>query len=903
MEYILFPDLDYSAIKTFGGGKAANLAASTGCKGVSIPPWFCLSTSAFELFLTENAIRVAESSDEAQVTDSFLNAHFPASLKKELESALNKAQISSSFVAVRSSGIEEDSSDNSFAGQFSSFLFQRGIDNIIRSIKLCWASSYSDRAISYRKQRGIGTQQIGVGVVIQEMIDAEVSGVVFSKNPTRALNRDTVVISSVWGLGEGLVSGELDADVYEHDLRTGLNTKKLANKTHAIRCNPSGGISKAALAPELVSASSLTDEHAKQITGMAVQLEKHFGFPQDCEWAIRKGKLFLLQSRPITTLPPNAFFDPNVIGATPTLWDNSNIIESYSGVTSPLTFTFARAAYEQVYFQFCEVMGVPAKLIDAYASVFRNMLGLVRGRVYYNLINWYKLVLLLPGSSSNKGFMETMMGVKQSLSSTLQNKQDELFGFLKNPPHYSPLKKLIVYVVTIWRFIRIEQIITTFSKNFEKVYQETRKLNPRNLSLTDQINLYFNLYDKLLKRWQAPIINDYLCMLFFGLLKKLTASWLKDQKAESLQNDLLCGQGDLESTQPTKTLMRIAQAIDKDNPKERDHFLSLQPSEILAAVKAGRFVDFNKGLQEFLDKYGFRCVNELKLEEPDLYDDPAFIIAAVQSYVRTKAYSIDAMEKRELEIRESAEALVRTKLSGFRKIIFFWVLKQARSAVRTRENLRFARTKIFGIVRHLFRAMGANLVALKVLEEEKDIFLLTLDELFSFIEGRNPSIEFKPLVASRKIEFERYRKERALPGRFLTIGAAGASFRHPQIIAEMDLLSESGQSADPSTLSGTPCCPGIVEGAVKVVTTLDDARDLDGSILVTERTDPGWVPLYPSCAGLLIERGSLLSHSAVVARELGLPTIVGISGGLMTKLKTGMRVRMDGAKGEVKILG
>ena len=199
--------------------------------------------------------------------------------------------------------------------------------------------------------------------------------------------------------------------------------------------------------------------------------------------------------------------------------------------------------------------------------------------------------------------------------------------------------------------------------------------------------------------------------------------------------------------------------------------------------------------------------------------------------------------------------------------------------------------------------MGDNLVKLGEIENARDIFYLTVEEIFAYCEGRPISIRLAHIIRERKLEYAEYDKTLPPPDRLLTYGAAGASMRYANVLMDADLLrSELPLSNDPSILMGVPCSPGIVEGIVRVVTDLKDAIGINGEILVTARTDPGWVPLYPSCSGLLIERGSLLSHSAVVARELGLPTIVGISGGLMKKLKTGQRVRMDAAKGEVRLL-
>lgn len=191
---------------------------------------------------------------------------------------------------------------------------------------------------------------------------------------------------------------------------------------------------------------------------------------------------------------------------------------------------------------------------------------------------------------------------------------------------------------------------------------------------------------------------------------------------------------------------------------------------------------------------------------------------------------------------------------------------------------------------------------MNLLDHERDVFYLTVEELVAFVEGRGITGDIRNLARLRKAEYQVYEDSPAPPDRLLTFGAAGASMGYTAILAEGDLLRSTEVNSDPNVLTGTPCCPGVVEGVVRVVANLKDAEGLNGEILVTGRTDPGWVPLYPSCSGLLIERGSLLSHSAVVARELGLPTIVGVNGGLMTRLKTGMKVRVDAGKGEIRIL-
>jgi pyruvate,water dikinase len=304
----------------------------------------------------------------------------------------------------------------------------------------------------------------------------------------------------------------------------------------------------------------------------------------------------------------------------------------------------------------------------------------------------------------------------------------------------------------------------------------------------------------------------------------------------------------------------------------------------------------------FLDRYGFRCSNEQKLEENDLTDDPSFAFSNLQSYIKMKTYSVKEMEKKEKLIRTSAETKVKTHLKGLRLIIYFWFLKHTRNAVKNRENLRFARTKSFGLYRRLFREIGVKFKELELIENDKDIFYLYIDEILDSTRGCLPSLEFKVLIEARKKEFERYRQLNDPPERFITYGATSVSFKNPILINNSDLLKDKVRvSDDPNLIYGTSCSPGVVEGIARVVKDIHEAQGIEGEILITYRTDPGWVPLYPSCKGLIIERGSLLSHSAVVARELGLPTIVGVEGDIFKKIKTGDLIRLDATRGEIRI--
>jgi pyruvate,water dikinase len=264
---------------------------------------------------------------------------------------------------------------------------------------------------------------------------------------------------------------------------------------------------------------------------------------------------------------------------------------------------------------------------------------------------------------------------------------------------------------------------------------------------------------------------------------------------------------------------------------------------------------------------------------------------------RPEALDVDAMTAHEQSVRRAAEQRALSTLGPLRRIVFRHVLGCARLGVKNRENMRFARTRIYGLLRELIRALGRQLAAEAILHEANDVFYLTLDECWDYVKGTAVTTNLAALAALRRAEFDVYRQEtdRNPDDRFETYGMA----------YHKNLFCGHARMATPTAdgkLRGVGCCAGTVTGTVKVVRQPSDNLHLDGEILVAERTDPGWVPLYPSVSGLLIERGSILSHSAIVAREMGLPTIVGIPG-LVATLQTGQRVTMDGAAGTVQILG
>ncbi len=881
--------------KKEAGGKGYNLYVMSN-SGIPVPEWAVLGRSCYEAFVASAGIEPALAAtiarfeagqcDAKQASEEIAALILKTPLPADIRALAEKAYASvglDQMISVRSSAADEDSAAHSFAGQLSSFLYVKGIDDACRFLQECWASGYTDRSLIYRKENHIPLTGIAVAVVFQRMIDPDCSGVMFTCEPMQE-TLDQFVVSAVYGVGEGLVSGALDADSYWLNAKTGaVETQEIVDKVEAFRRTASGHCSAAPVDENLVKAAVLDRQKLLQLHQLGQNVLARYRTPQDIEWAFENNKLYALQTRPVTTLNRNLTGYPN-------LWDNSNIVESYGGVTSPLSFSFALENYKNVYIQFCEILSVPRNVVKEMEYYLGNMLGSINGRVYYNLYNWYKLVGVLPGFKQNREFMETMMGVGETLS-------DEIATRIK--PHESwdtPIgrfRKFKTGLAFLYYHFAIQKIVDKFLADFSHSYDIFRRKDYSRMSSDEIFEQYLAMNRVMLDKWKAPIINDFLCMVHFGMLKKLTGLWLTGLD-ENIQNDLLAGEGNLESALPTKTLIRMAGEV-AANEGLRRLIESTRDDHLLEVLKQSPYTDFYLKVCDYIDRFGFRCMSEMKLEEKDLFTDPAFLFVCLKNYLRSGTTNLEEYEKREKALRSTATTRVEKALQGWKKNVYFWSLEHARKAVRNRENTRFARTRAYGVARSMFQSMGEKLTGMGVLDKPTDIFFLTLQEIYGIHQGTLTAYNLKSVVSLRKGEYAEF--EGLEPKiRFQTRGPV---YWKNHFLDEPETPEvEAGADYD---LKGLACCPGIVEGIVRVVHSPNEDLSLDGQILVAKRTDPGWVPLFPSVSGLLVERGSLLSHSAIVAREMGIPAIVGIKG-LLNTLQTGMKIRFDGQTGTVKIL-
>jgi rifampicin phosphotransferase len=664
-----------------------------------------------------------------------------------------------------------------------------------------------------------------MAVIVQRMVTGEASGVAFGIDPIGG--GDVVVVTAARGLAAAVVDGDALTDTW-HVARDG---------TIAARTIAEPGWTRAVL----------DDTQVNAVASLARRIANAAGGPQDVEFTFAGGRLWALQARPVTA----------AAGVPVAIWDDSNIAESYGGVVGALTYSFARHAYAGAYRAFFRFAAVPRDAIDAHAETFEGLVGRIEGRMMYDLVRWYRMLALLPGYRLNRRLMEEMMGVREAIPAELADTiaQSCRRGKLRDATMLARTAVALAIAA-----VRLPGDVRRFHTHVETTLGGGPPLD--RASLTELAGEYRRLERALLERWNVPIANDFFVMLSFGLLKGAAERWCGDV---TLAPALLAGSGGMTSAEPARAVQRLA-ALDAAGDRDA----------------------FAREFAAYVARFGDRCESELKLESPTLHDDPQPLLEAIARL--RGAANVDPSGAAE-RMRADAEKRARTALRGrpLQAFVFARLVSWARARIVARENLRFERTRVFGRVRRIFLAMGRVLARRGAIDDARDVFHLTTDELLGFAEGNAASRELRALAAVRRAESARYAAAPPPPSRFATRDLPVAPLSAPP-----------AGTLDDTVRTGTPCCPGVVRARVRVV---HDPRETlrSGEILVAERTDPSWVVLFPAAAAILVERGSQLSHAAIVSREMAIPSVVAIRG-LTAWLRDGDLVELDGATGLVRRL-
>jgi pyruvate,water dikinase len=455
------------------------------------------------------------------------------------------------------------------------------------------------------------------------------------------------------------------------------------------------------------------------------------------------------------------------------------------------------------------------------------------------------------------------------------------------------IKLLARSTVNFWR---IRSLVDEFMADFDAHYEKWSQVDFASKRPHELMSIYRRMEADFLFNWETPIINDFYVMVFSGVLGRLCASWCGDETG-ALSSRLLGAHGEVASLEPARRIMDLARIV-RNDPALAGAFTDGTPVALASSLPADdRFATFNAAMASYLRDFGCRCPNELKLEEPSLDERPALAYKAVKDLVMRGGAARGEPAGAPTDARAEAEEALRAAGGGvIRRRVFLRMLARARQGIADRERMRLARSRIYGLVRRLLVSIGSSFAGGGIIDSPDDIFYLTMDETWDYIKGTSVTHDLRTLIAMRRREYASYRDDAASApaDRFETFGVA--YHRNSLRGTTGTVVRESDGS-----LKGVPCSAGRVRAPAVVIDDPADAPDVCGKIIVARRTDPGWVMLYPSAAGIVVERGSVLSHAAVVAREMGLPAVVGVPG-LVASVATGDILDFDGRTGHVTVL-
>jgi rifampicin phosphotransferase len=882
------------------GGKGANLVRLSRA-GFNVPRGFMISTEAYREFVKRNTlaerieaatIKLAlEDTNALEDASQTIRAAFSAGvMPSDITTAIVNAyhelhSENEKAVAVRSSATAEDLPDLSFAGQQDTYLNVIGEQQLLKAVIDCWSSLWTGRAIGYRTRNHISHDEAALAVVVQEMVPSDVSGVLFTANPLTGLLSESV-IDAAFGLGEALVSGQVEPDHFVVNSISGeINGKTLGAKKISTRGKTGGGV-ESIPAEDASARQTLSADQIRGLVATGGQIEKEYNAPQDIEWAFADNKLYILQSRAITSLfpVPQISVDPLII------WISFGAVQGLVGPITPL----GRDTIRQVMAGGARMLGVRARPeeIDVFAmagervwikfsDVMRNPLG---SRIFKGAL----------------GFIEPSTG--QILHTLSTDPRVELG---KGKFKLSTVGRIIRFFIPILlrvvrNVLRPQNARARFDADIE-TYLVTAKLAPGTNHFERLANLVAfireriaNVFAFLLPRF-IPIFAPSAAAL--GLLTQLSGdSNLALEVTRGLPNNV--------TTEMDLVLWETAQAI-KADPESKARFTASGAPELASQYLSGTLPPASQTvIARFLDKYGVRGVGEIDFGQPRWREEPAPVIHTLQSYLQIDAAFAPNIVFAKGE--QAAQAAIEKIAAKVRKEHGGWLKeKVVRASARrirllmgVRESPKFFAIRTMGIARKALLEVGKEFVDGGTIDSPADLIFLNLAELEELSKSAAESTEknselsvaksWKSLIAERKAVYERELRRRQVPRVLVSDGRA--------------FYEGMGSETDTNdVITGSPVSAGVVEGIVHVVLDPRGTQLAPGEILVCPGTDPAWTPLFMAAGGLVTEVGGMMTHGSVVAREYGIPAVVGVHQATI-RLKDGQRIRVDGTQGKITVL-
>ena len=863
-----FQDIDQTK-RAIVGGKGLNLGELSRIKGIHVPDGFCVSTEVFKRILGEtpsinelldqlSLLQVDDRNEIAELSGEIRlrleGTAIPEDIHEEITRQLSRLGEKNAY-AVRSSATAEDLPTASFAGQQDTYLNIIGKEEILKHISKCWASLFTERAVTYRLQNGFDHRKVYLAVIIQKMVFPQASGILFTADPVTS-NRKVLSIDAGFGLGEALVSGLVNADSYK--VRNGkMIDKKISTKKLAIYALKDGSTQAQEIPLEQQSRPVLTETQILSLARLGRKIEAHFGYPQDMEWCFADDTFYIVQSRPITTLYP-----------IPQANDQENHV--YVSVGHQQMMTDPMKPFGMSFF----LLTTPAPMRKA------------GGRLFVDVTP------MLVSPDSREMLLDTMEQhdplIKDAVM-TIVARGD----FIKSLPEDQkeiPGKSNQVISSAGCR-TQIENdpaIVADLMKRTQASLAELKQ-NIQKKSGADLFDFILEDIQELKKILFDPQSSAVFmaAMDASAWINEKMNEWLGEKNAadtlsQSVPNNITSEMG--------LALLEVADVI-RPYPEVIEFLQQVKDDNFLEKI-----VQFNGGqvaqdaIQAYLSKYGMRCSGEIDITKPRWSEKPTTLVPLILNNIKNfepHAGQGKFEQGRQEALQKEQELLERLQQlpDGEQKA---QETKQMISLIRNfmgyREYPKYGMISRYFLYKQALLKEAEQLVQAGVIQEKEDIYYLTFEELHEVV--RTNKLDYQ-MVSIRKDEYKFY--EKLTPPRVITSDGeiiAGAYKRK-------NLPSEA--------IAGLPVSSGVIEGRARVILNMEDAGLEEGDILVTPFTDPSWTPLFVSIKGLVTEVGGLMTHGAVIAREYGLPAVVGVENA--TKLiKDGQRIRLHGTEGYVEIL-
>lgn len=850
-----------STMTALVGGKGANLGALSQMEGIHVPDGFCVSTAAFKKIIagTPGINTLLDQLADLKTGDGDTISQIGAALRRLIETVTIPGDIrkevcrhlsangENNAYAIRSSATAEDLPGASFAGQQDTYLNIIGEENILQHISKCWASLFTDRAIIYRLQNGFHRQKISLSVIVQKMVFPQAAGILFTADPVTG-NRKISSVDAGFGLGEAMVSGLVNADVYKVRDNT-VTDKKITAKKLAVYALQEGGTKMQELEPELQRRQVLTDEQILQLEDTGRKIETNFGCPQDIEWCLADDTFYIVQSRPITTLYP-----------IPEADDQENHV-------------YVSVGHQQMMTDPIKPLGLSIWQLSAARPMYE-----AGGRLFVDVAP----DLATP---AGRAMIVNVLGksdpfIKDALTTILErgNFIKPLPDTVKNAPPVD-FQAQIDYDPTL-----VSDLIKSKQAAIAKLKQDIQAK-----SGTDLFD--FILADtQQLKNVRADTRS--FAVIMTGIH---TASWINDKMQEwlgeknaadtlsqSVPNNITSEMG--------LALLDVADAI-RPYPEVISYLQQVKDGlflDMLPQYRGGR--ETRDAIVAFLDKYGMRCSGEIDITKTRWSEKPSALIPVILSNIKNFEAGAGARkfeEGRQQALKKEQELITRLEQlpDGAQKAA---ETKQKihvlRNFIGYREYPKYDIVNRYFVYKQALMKEAGQLAADGIIREKEDVYYLRFEEFRTLVTTGKADYQ---LINQRKHAYRSY--EKLMPPRVMTSEGEIITGKYKR------------ENFPADAIEGLAVSSGVIEGRARVILNIEDADLEAGDILVTTFTDPSWTPLFVAVKGLVTEVGGLMTHGAVIAREYGLPAVVGVEHAT-TLIKDGQRIRVNGTDGYVEIL-